>query len=155
LAEKRTSRSEPFARPHTAAVSEIEIFNPPTVPQPAGTYSHVARVQPGAALVVIAGQVAIGPDGALVGKGDFDLQCTQVFANLEAAIVGAGGGWANVIQTMTFLTRREDVARLRAWRAREFPKLVPDGRYPPNTLLVVSGLADEEMLLEVQALAAI
>ena len=136
-------------------MSEIEIFNPATMPQPAGTYSHVARVQPGATLVVIAGQVAIGPEGTLVGRGDFDRQCTQVFANLEAAIGGAGGGWANVIQTMTFLTRREDVARLRAWRAREFPKLVPDGRYPPNTLLVVSGLADEEMLLEVQALAAI
>ena len=136
-------------------MSEIEIFNPVTVPRPAGTYSHVARVQPGATLVVIAGQVAIGPDGTLVGRNDFDRQCTQVFANLESAIVAAGGSWANVIQTMTFLTRREDVPRLRAWRTREFPKLVPDGRYPPNTLLVVSGLADEEMLLEVQALAAI
>lgn len=136
-------------------MSEIEIFNPATLPQPAGTYSHVARVHSGATLLVIAGQVAIGDDGKLVGPNDFDRQCTQVFANLGAAIVGAGGSWANVIQTMTFLTRREDVARLRAWRTREFPKLVPSGRYPPNTLLVVSGLADEGMLLEVQALAAI
>jgi len=136
-------------------MSEIEIFNPAGVPRPAGTYSHVARVQPGARLVVIAGQVAIGPDGLLVGPDDFDRQCTQAFANLGAAIVGAGGSWASVIQTMTFLTRREDVARLRAWRNREYAELLPDGRYPPNTLLVVSGLADEAMLLEVQALAAI
>ena len=136
-------------------MTEIEIFNPEAVATPAGTYSHVARVPAGATLVVIAGQVAIGRDGALVGRGDFDAQCAQVFANLEAALVAAGGTWANVIQTMTFITRREDVARLRAWRTREFPRLVPDGRYPPNTLLVVSGLADEEMLLEVQALAAI
>jgi enamine deaminase RidA (YjgF/YER057c/UK114 family) len=136
-------------------MTEIEIFNPETVATPAGTYSHVAKVPSGSTLVVIAGQVALGPDGTLVGRDDFDAQCAQVFANLTATLGAAGGGWANVIQTMTFLTRREDVARLRAWRTREFPKLLPDRRYPPSTLLVVSGLADEAMLLEVQALAAI
>jgi enamine deaminase RidA (YjgF/YER057c/UK114 family) len=136
-------------------MTEIEIFNPDAMAAPAGTYSHVAKVSRGATLVVIAGQVAIAPDGTLVGRNDFDAQCTQVFANIEAAVRSAGGGWANVIQTMTFLTRREDVARLRAWRTREFSKLLPDGRYPPNTLLVVQGLADEDMLLEIQALAAI
>lgn len=141
--------------PHTAGMTEIEIFNPESVATPRGTYSHVAKVPPGATLVVIAGQVAAGRDGTLVGRGDFDAQCAQAFANLEAALGAAGGGWANVIQTMTFLTRREDVARLRAWRTREFSQLVPEGRYPPNTLLVVSGLADEAMLVEVQALAAI
>ena len=136
-------------------MTEIEIFNPETVATPAGTYSHIAKAPPGATLVVIAGQVAIRPDGTLVGRGDFDVQCAQAFANVGAALEAAGCGWANVIQTMSFLTRREDVARLRAWRTNEFPRLVPDGRYPPNTLLVVSGLADEAMLLEVQALAAI
>lgn len=136
-------------------MTEIEILNPEAVATPSGTYSHVARVHPGATLVVIAGQVAIGPDGTLVGRDDFDAQCAQVFANIEAALAAVGGGWANVIQTMTFLTRREDVSRLRAWRTSAFPRLLPDGRYPPNTLLVVSGLADEAMLLEVQALAAI
>ena len=75
--------------------------------------------------------------------------------NIGAALEAAGAGWANVIQTMTFLTRREDIPRLRAWRTREFPRFWPDGRYPPSTLLVVSGLASEEMLVEVQALAAI
>jgi enamine deaminase RidA (YjgF/YER057c/UK114 family) len=136
-------------------MTEIEIFNPEAVATPAGTYSHVARVPPGATLVVIAGQVAIGPDGTLVGRDDFDAQCAQAFANLGAALEAAGCGWGNVIQTMTFLTRREDVARLRAWRTSEFPRLLPDGRYPPNTLLVVSALADETMLLEIQALAAV
>lgn len=139
--------------PHTPAMTDIEIFNPDTVRPPAGTYSHVARVPAGASLVVIAGQVGIGPDGTL--EHDFDGQCTQVFANLEAALKAAGAGWANVIQTMSFLTRREDLAAFREWRTREFARLFPDGRYPPSTLLIVSGLASEEMLLEVQAIAAI
>jgi enamine deaminase RidA (YjgF/YER057c/UK114 family) len=135
-------------------MAEIEIFNPDTVSRPAGTYSHVARVPAGATLVVIAGQVGIGPDGKLVAD-DIEGQCAQVFDNIGAALEAAGAGWANVIQTMTFLTRREDIPPLRAWRTREFPRFWPDRRYPPSTLLVVSGLASEEMLVEVQVLAAI
>jgi enamine deaminase RidA (YjgF/YER057c/UK114 family) len=56
---------------------------------------------------------------------------------------------------MSFLTRREDLPAFREWRTREFARLFPDGRYPPSTLLIVSGLASEEMLIEVQAIAAI
>jgi enamine deaminase RidA (YjgF/YER057c/UK114 family) len=134
-------------------MTQIEIFNPETVRPPAGTYSHVARAPAGVSLVVIAGQVGIAPDGTLAP--DFGTQCERVFANLGAALEAAGAGWANVIQTMTFLTRREDIPRLRAWREREFARLMPDGHYPPSTLLIVSGLASEEMLIEVQAIAAV
>lgn len=134
-------------------MDEIEIFNPETVRAPGGTYSHVARIPAGARLVVIAGQVGIGPDGA--ADDDFEIQCSRAFANVGAALEGAGAGWPNVIQTMTFLTRREDRARLREWRTSEFAGLFPDGRYPPNTLLVVDALASDDLLIEVQALAAI
>jgi enamine deaminase RidA (YjgF/YER057c/UK114 family) len=132
-----------------------DVFNPEALSAPGGTYSHVARVPAGATIVAIAGQIAVAADGTLVGRGDFDRQCEQVFANIGAALEAAGGGWSNVVQMMTFLTRREDVATLRAWREREFPKLFADGRYPPNTLLVVSALANDDLLLEAQAIAAI
>ena len=134
-------------------MTDIEILNPETIRPPAGTFSHVARAPAGATLVVIAGQVGIGSDGDL--EHEFEGQCAQVFANLGAALEAAGGGWANVIQTMSFLTRREDLPAFREWRTREYARLFPDGRYPPSTLLIVSGLASEEMLLEVQAIAAI
>ena len=91
----------------------------------------------------------------VVGIGDFERQCDQVFENLGVALQGAGAEWSNVTRCMTFITRREDIARLRTWREREFPKLFPDGAYPPNTLLVVNGLASEELLLEVQVTAAV
>ena len=134
-------------------MTDIEIFNPETVRPPAGTYSHVARAPAGARIVVIAGQVGIGLDGALAP--DFEGQCAQVFGNLGSALAAAGAGWTDVIQTMSFLTRREDLPAFREWRTQEFARLFPDGRYPPSTLLIVSGLASEEMLIEVQAIAAI
>lgn len=136
-------------------MAEIEIFNPDGLAAPGGAYSHVARIGAGATTIEIAGQIAMDPDRNIVGIGDFERQCDQVFENLGVALQGAGAGWSNVTRCMTFITRREDIARLRAWRERAFPRLFPDGAYPPNTLLVVSGLATEELLLEVQVSAAV
>jgi enamine deaminase RidA (YjgF/YER057c/UK114 family) len=136
-------------------LADIEIFNPTGVARPRGTYSHVARVTLGARLVAIAGQVAIDANGELVGADDVERQADQVYANIGTLLGAAGGDWSSVVQTMTFLTRREDMPRLRAWREREFPRMFPGGRYPPNTLLVVSALASDDLLLEVQAIAAV
>jgi hypothetical protein len=52
------------------------------------------------------------------------------------------------------LTRAEDAAAFRAWRTREFPKMFPGGS-PPNTLLIITRLADPDYLLEVQTVAAL
>jgi enamine deaminase RidA (YjgF/YER057c/UK114 family) len=133
-------------------MAPIEKINPDTIRAPGGTYSHLARVPPGAELVVVAGQVGIGLDGT---AGDFTDQCAQAFANVGAALDAAGAGWSDVIQTMTFLTRREDRQRLREWRTTAYAEWFPDGRYPPNTLLVVDALATDDLLIEVQAIAAI
>ena len=136
-------------------MAEIDIFNPDTINKPVAPYSHVAEVGAGAKLVVIAGQVAIDRNGNVVGAGDIESQAAQVFANLGDALEAAGGDWKNVIQFMSFLTRREDIAKFAAWRQSEFTKLYPTGAYPPNTLLIVSGLVNEALILEVQAIAAI
>lgn len=136
-------------------MAEIDIFNPDTISKPVAPYSHVAEVGAGAKLVMIAGQVALDRDGNVVGAGDIERQAAQVFANLGDALEAAGGDWKNVIQFMSFLTRREDIAKFAAWRQREFTQLYPSGAYPPNTLLIVSGLVNESLLLEVQAIAAI
>ncbi len=136
-------------------MAEIEVFNPDTLHKPIGAYSHVAEVGEHGKLVVIAGQVAVDVDGNVVGAGDIEKQAAQVFANLGNALEAAGGDWKNVIQFMSFVTRREDIAKLSAWRRRELSAHYPDNAFPPSTLLVVSGLADEKLLLEVQAIAAI
>jgi enamine deaminase RidA (YjgF/YER057c/UK114 family) len=133
----------------------IRIFNPETLGAPRAPYSLVASAAPGATLIAIAGQVAVGRDGKVVGKGDIEQQAAQVFANMGECLKAAGADWKNIIQFMSFLTRRQDIPGFFAYRQREFPKLFAGGAFPPNTLLIVSGLVDEDMILEVQAVAAV
>jgi enamine deaminase RidA (YjgF/YER057c/UK114 family) len=134
-------------------VTDIKIFNPPGLAKPAGTYSQIAHAKT-QEVVFIAGQVPTDVSGALVGKGNFEAQCAQTFANIHTALRAAGADWNNVVQFTSFLVRAEDAAAFRAYRGREFPKLFPGGP-PPNTLLIISRLADPDYLLEVQTIAAL
>lgn len=134
-------------------MAEIKIFNPDGLAKPAGTYTHIARAKT-QEVVFIAGQVPTNAAGAVVGKGDFEAQCAQVYANIHTALRAVGADWRNVVQFTSFLVRPQDAAAFRAYRGREFPKMFPGGA-PPNTLLIISRLADEDYLLEVQTVAAL
>ena len=59
------------------------------------------------------------------------------------------------MQFTTYLVHSQDIPRFMQWRLREFPRLFPDGAYPPNTLLVIDRLVGEPYLIEVQAVAAL
>lgn len=135
-------------------MAQISMFNPESLAAPLGPYSHIARVK-ASEFFFIAGQVAVDKAGQIVGADDFAAQCTQTFANLAAALASVGAGWDNVAQLTTYLVHSQDIARLMAWRTREFPRLFSNAAYPPNTLLIVDRLVQETLLIEVQAVAAL
>jgi enamine deaminase RidA (YjgF/YER057c/UK114 family) len=134
-------------------MADISIYNVPGLAQPAGQYSHVARVRNAAERLYIAGMIANDSNGRLVGEGDFDAQALQVFRNIEQALQSAEASWSDVVQFTTYLTRADDISKWRAFREREFGKWFPDAKYPPNTLLVIDRLASESFLIEVQTIA--
>ncbi|MFQ5774543.1 MAG: RidA family protein [Kiloniellaceae bacterium] len=134
--------------------AEIDIYNPDTLGPPLGQYTHVARVK-AAEYLFVAGMVSADRAGDIVGEGDFDAQCGQVFANVEAALRSAGADFSNVVQFTTYIVHSRWIPRFMAFRKREFPKMFPGGIYPPNTLLVVDRLVNEAFLIEVQTIAAI
>lgn len=133
-------------------MAEIRIFNPDGMSKPA-PYTQVAYAKT-QEIVFIAGQTAIDATGAVVGKGDFEAQCRQVYANIHTALRAVNADWKNVVQFTSYIVRPQDAATFRAFRAREFPKMFPGGP-PPNTLLFISRLADEAYWLEVQTVAAL
>ena len=130
----------------------VTYINPETAGPAQGLYSHVARVEAGA-LYFIAGQLAVGSDGTIVGKGDFDRQCRQVFDNLGAVLRGLDLAFDDIVKFTTYLVHSQDIERFMKVRAALFPGLFSGSLYPPNTLLVVDRLVKEEFLVEVEAVA--
>ena len=133
---------------------EIKIVNPEVLGKPMGQYSQLTRVK-ASEFLFIAGQLAGDKDGNIVGVDDFDTQCQQVFANIEAALASQDAGWANVVQLTTYLVHSQDIPKFMAYRLREFPRMFTSGVYPPNTLLIVDRLVQEPFLVEVQTVAAL
>ena len=134
--------------------AEIDIYNPEELGAPMGQYTHVTRVK-ASEFLFIAGMLSGDAAGNVIGEGDFEVQATQVFRNIEAALRSAGASWSNVVQFTTYLVHSQDIPKFMNFRLREFPKMFPDGKYPPNTLLIVDRLVKESFLVEVQTIAAI
>ena len=127
-------------------MADIRIYNVDALGKPLGQYSHVARVKAGETLY-IAGMLAAGDS--------FDAQLSGVFSQIETALRSAGAGWGNVVQFTTYLVHSQDIPKFMQWRVREFPRMFPDGKYPPNTLLIIDRLVQEQYLVEVQTVAAL
>ena len=125
---------------------------PEGVHRPPGKYSHAARVE--GSLIVVAGQVATDVDGELVGADDAAAQTRQIFRNMEAVLAGAGSSFADVVEFTYYIVGRESLPGFMEARTAVFDEVYPEGDYPPATLLVVGGLANEDFLVEVSALAA-
>jgi enamine deaminase RidA (YjgF/YER057c/UK114 family) len=133
----------------------IAYSNPDALGAPLGQYSHMTRVKGFSELLFIAGQVGVDKQGKLIGENDFDAQCVQAFANVEAALKSAGASWKNIVQFTTYLVHSQDIPKFMIYRKREFPQMFGGIAYPPNTLLMIDRLVQEPLLVEVQAIAAI
>lgn len=134
--------------------AEIRIYNAAELGAPLGAYSHMTRVR-AQEYLFIAGMLATDKAGNIIGKGDFDAQAAQTFANVRVALESAGASWKNVVQFTTYLTDAKWIEGFMAYRRREFPRMFAGAPYPPNTLLIIDRLVREEFLIEVQTVAAI
>jgi reactive intermediate/imine deaminase len=122
-------------------------LSPDTLPRPFG-YSHVVDA-PAGRIVYISGQVPLDAAGNLVGEGDFAAQVRQVFENLSAALAAAGAAWSDVVKLDYFVRDIGEVAALRAIR----DEYVNTEQPPASTLVEVSKLFRDDVLVEIQAVA--
>src|SRR4029078_9293448 len=131
---------------------EIKISNVEALGLTLGQYSHITRVK-ASELLYIAGQLSTNREGQIVGAGDFDAQCTQVFAKIETALKSCGAGLGNVVEFTTYMVHSQDIPKFMTFRKREFPRFFPNGVYPPNTLLMIDPLVRSPFLLDAHCAA--
>ena len=105
-------------------------------------YSRAVRV---GQHVFVAGTTAI-VDGDLVGRGDAYAQSVQALRTIEIALAKAGARLQDVVRTRMFVT---DISRWEEYgRAHgEFFRDI----LPATTMVEVSRLIDERMLIEIEA----
>ncbi|MFC1964915.1 RidA family protein [Chloroflexota bacterium] len=123
-----------------------EIIAPENVHKTMG-YAHAVKV---GNTIYVAGQAAVDHDNNIVGIGDFTAQITQTFENMKRVIEAAGGGMKSVVKTTAYFKNLDD---LPAWIDVR-TKYLGDHEVA-GTVVEISRLAFPEMLIEVDAIAAL
>ena len=128
----------------------IRKVNPPSVPKPVAAYSHVAEVPPGHRLLFLAGQIGNRSDGTLAAT--LEEQAAQAFDNIRAILAAEGAEPRDIVKmTIYAATRPQNMAAISAKRAEIFKGTEP----PPSTWIYVAGLARPDILIEIEAVAAV
>jgi 2-iminobutanoate/2-iminopropanoate deaminase len=129
----------------------VSFVNPPTVAPPKG-YSQVAVIDMGTSkMLMLSGQVGLDKDGKLVGNGDVAKQIEQTFSNIKAIVESQGGTMGNVVKLNYYLLDVANIQTLRTIR----DKFIDVNHPPASTLVQVSKLFREDVLVEIEATAVI
>jgi enamine deaminase RidA (YjgF/YER057c/UK114 family) len=116
-------------------------------------YSHV--VVASGPLVFVSGQVAFDATGELVGPGDLAAQTRQVLANVEACLTEAGAGWPDVVKLGWYVQDAAHVQTVRDVRDEILGPALQRRPMPASTLIEVANLFRDDLLIEVDAVAAL
>jgi len=110
------------------------------------SYAQGALVEHVDQVLFVSGQVPIGADGT-VPEG-FAAQCRQAWANLISVVEKAGMTQNDLVKVTVFLSDR----RYREENARIRHEVL--GGHSPALTIIITGIYDEEWLLEIEGVAA-
>jgi enamine deaminase RidA (YjgF/YER057c/UK114 family) len=110
-------------------------------------------VSPGGKTVYLSGQVAWNEQQQIVGVDDLQQQTHQTFRNIETAMEVAGGSLADVVSLRIYIVKEKlDETHHISAALKEF---FPADRAPATTWIGVHSLANQDFLIEIEAIAVI
>ena len=115
------------------------------VPEPISHYTPVVRA---GRMVFISGMEPKDGKGATVGKGDVTAQARQVLENIKTCLTAAGATFADVCKVTVFVRNIADRPKINEVRKQYF-----GAARPASTLVEISRLANDDYLLEIEAIA--
>lgn len=123
------------------------VLTPSGIRKPFARYSHGVEIPSGHRLVVASGQLGIAPDDTI--PEDVESQTRLCFENIEAVLAEAGLNLADLVRINAYVTDRKHLPGYMKTRD-EFTADPP----PASTLMIVSGFAREEFVVEIEVIAA-
>ena len=93
--------------------------------------------------------MAWGSDGNIVGVGDIETQTRQTLSNVGAVLREGGADWSDVLKCNVYLKDMGDFQKMN----NIFSEIFPDN--PPARTTVQTPMAEETMLVEIEAIAYI
>lgn len=121
-------------------------INPAGLAAPFAKYSHAVETRAGIRLVFCSGQLGMAADGAVPAEAE--AQADICFANIAALLRAAGMDMGDLIRLNAYVSGREHLAAY--MRSRDRHVASPP---PASTLMIVSGFARPEFVVEVEAVA--
>jgi 2-iminobutanoate/2-iminopropanoate deaminase len=126
---------------------ENRAFYPETMHPPLGAYAHGVETPENAKLTFVAGQIGIDMDGNI--PDDFAGQADLAWQNCMTVLEHNRLRISDVVKITHFITDPANVAAYGAIREKYLGKI-----RPASTLLIVAGLAQPNLLVEVEMIAA-
>lgn len=105
-------------------------------------YSRAVRV---GQQVWVAGTTAVNEAGEVVGEGDAGAQAAFIFSKIEKALTAAGASLTDVVRTRMFITDLAYEGAVGRAHAAVFAEI-----RPAATMVVISGLVDLRLLVEIE-----
>lgn len=131
--------------------SIVKLKNANSVLTPKG-YSHYAEIDLGnCKMIIISGQVALDKKGNLIGKDNLAEQTEQVFMNIKNIVEEVGGNMDNIVKMGIYMTDISQIQILRDTRN----KFINLKTAPTSTLVQVSKLLRDDILIEIEATAIV
>ena len=122
-------------------------ISPSSIYPPFAPYSHGVEVASRSRFIFCSGQLGITKDGEI--PPDCSGQARVCFDNIRAILAESGMDLKDVVRINAYVTGREHLRPYMDVRDGLFEE-----PYPASTLMIVSGFARPEFVVEIEALAA-
>jgi 2-iminobutanoate/2-iminopropanoate deaminase len=107
----------------------------------------------GTRTIYFSGQVAWDENQNIIGAGDLQAQTKQALSNLQLAVRSAGGDMPDIVSLRIYI--RHDVMDQGRFVKDGLLEFFPSDDPPAATWIGVQSLADENFLIEIEAIAVL
>jgi enamine deaminase RidA (YjgF/YER057c/UK114 family) len=123
------------------------VVSSPDVAAPSGHFSPCLLIDPGKQWLFLSGQVAVALDGTIPER--IEAQTRLVWQNIKHLLAAAHMSVGDIVKVTSYLISADHLAGFNVARAG-----ILGEHKPASTLLVVSGLARPQFLVEIEVIAA-